>query len=236
MALRRMSDSTLDEMNEKATAFLGACGYEARASALASLLSDNVRVRRVIAFKEYPESLSRKSNEKVFHKHRFEVTAASSADPSSVETALQSVMEATRQNQGAVAFDISSMTRDWHGAIIRALIRESEFRSLETFFLYVPAQFQPPPTDSPYNEIVRPIDGFAALAPPSVPAALVMGLGYERDRALGLEELLDPKRTVLMIPLAGSREKDPFYHEVLSGNSDILGIVSPEWVFEYPLR
>ena len=186
MPLKQMFDSSLDEMNSRASAFVGACGYETRSSAIAGLLAPRVTMRRAIAFRERADALSRKENDEIFRKNGFELETCEGGDANAVSSVLDSALSSIAEKQGAIAFDISSMTRDWHGAIVRTLIRESYSRSFEAFFLYVPGQFQPPSPDVSYNEIVRPIDGFASLASPNLPTALVIGLGYDPERALGL--------------------------------------------------
>jgi hypothetical protein len=236
MPLKQMFDSNLAEMNDHAVAFVGACGYEKRSTAIAPLLSPRLRFRRALAFIEHPELLSRKENERDCEATGIGLIPSSGGNTQAVNSLVHDALESLKETQSAIAFDISSMTRDWHGAIMRALIEESFSRSIEAFFVYVPGQFQPPSFNNSYNEIVRPIDGFASLASPSLPAALIMGLGYDPERALGLEELLDPKLTALMIPLAVSKDADPFYHEVVRNNSDIIGLVDTDWIVEYPLR
>ena len=133
-----------------------------------------------------------------------------------------------------MAFDISVMTRAWHGAIVRQLWTMEAERELETFFTYVPARFTRPPVRLFPNEYVAPLDGFASLTTPNLPVAAVIGLGYERERALGLQQLLDPERTMLMV--AKGEDKDSYYPEVLRSNRDILRRTPPEWVFEYSLN
>ena len=83
------------------------------------------------------------------------------------------------------------------------------------------------------NEFVAPVYGFASLATPDLPVAAIMGLGYEKERALGVQQLLDPQQTMLLVPR--SSERDPFYAEVLHSNRDILSRTPQESVFEYSL-
>ena len=236
MPLKQMFDSSLLELNDRSVAFVGACGYQKRSSALAPHLAPQVAFRRALAFLEHADVLSRKHNEKECEQYGIVLVPSSGGDTHAVNAALHTTLELMKDKQGALAFDISSMTRDWHGAIMRSLIRESFSRPIEAFFVYVPGQFQPPSSNNSYNEIVRPIDGFASLASPNLPAALILGLGYDPERALGLEELLDPKRTALMLPLAVSKDEDPFYREVVKNNSDIIDLVDSDWIVEYPLR
>ena len=57
--------------------------------------------------------------------------------------------------------------------------------------------------------------------------------GYEKDRALGLQQLLDPFRTMLMVPQSDGLDR--YYPAVLKSNQQILNRTAPEWIFPYSL-
>jgi hypothetical protein len=61
---------------------------------------------------------------------------------------------------------------------------------------------------------------------------LILGLGYEKDRALGLQQLLDPKKTLIMVPRFRTRE-DLFHDAVVNLNKDILNSTHRSAQFDY---
>lgn len=206
-----------------------ACGYERRSSALVPLASQ-VPNRIALCFKEHTEALDRKRNEAVFIEAGFRLTdPVSGSDGAAMEVIFAEVFRGSR----AVAVDISSMTRAWHGAAIRAF-RHLEKDRVDAFFFYAPSLFSMPPEQNSPIEAVKPLEGFASFSSPTKPVALLIGLGYERDRAVALQELLDPRRTVLMIPNSGLN--DPFYRSVLESNKEIVQRTTKDWTFEYPLH
>lgn len=231
MEIVNLRDSSLDELNIRCETVVSACGYEARSSALVGKLSNQIRNRVAISFTECPNALSRKSNDQQFAQNRFSFEEASGNDGTRVGDVLLSAIEAT-SHQRALAIDISCMTRAWHAGIVRTLRTAEISRPLEVLFAYVPAQFSNPPGHTSAYEIVAPAEGFASLSPPDLPVATIIGLGYEREKALGLQQLLDPKRTILLTPRFRSRE-DRFYSAVIKSNSDILARTSREWQFDY---
>jgi len=226
-----LRDSTIGELNSRASVFIAACGYEARSSALVSRIDLSRGTRVALCFTEWKSELSRRKNEDVFRNANFIMKEVSGRDSSAIA---QLVLDAIGGDtpDTALAIDVSAMTRAWHGAIIRTLRSVNVERDIEAYFAYVPARFSKPPGHNPSYEIVAPVEGFASLSPPDLPVAAIIGLGYERERALGLQQLLDPKRTILMVPRFRSRN-DRFYTEVLKSNRDILARTPREFQVDY---
>ena len=233
MRLKNLRTSSIEEVNARTGAFVAACGYEHRSGAISRVVTIAGK-KMALCFKEWPDALARHENERDFVERGFELHTVGSNESSAVQEIVAAVADSTFTSRKALAFDISAMTRAWHGAIVRELRTMESGRELETYFVYVPAKFRRPPFRSLPNEFVAPVDGFASLATPDLPVAAVIGLGYERERALGLKQLLDPERTMLMIPRGV--EEDLYYSEVLRSNRDILSRTPSEWIFEYSLR
>lgn len=232
MRLKSVRGSSISELNARSGAFIAACGYEHRSAALSRVVTGPEQ-KTAFCFREWSEALSRKDNEKELRGQGFDLQTVGGNDSQRVQNLVGSVAMRAFSSGKAIAFDISAMTRAWHGAIIRE-IRTIEYASeVEVFFAYVPAKFNPPPHRSLPNEFVAPVDGFASLSTPDLPVAAVIGLGYERERALGLEQLLDPERTMLLVPK--TENNDLFYPEVLKSNKNILIKTPSDWIFNYSL-
>ena len=231
MQMESLRDSDMRELNQRATAVISACGYEARSSALARRIGPHITNRIGLCFAEWPDQLSRLDNERILRERGFKLDTVGSNDPDRVAEIVRNTIEGSPKNE-SIAIDVSSMTRAWHGSIVRTLKSLTFPGTLETFFAYVPAKFSAPPRHTPSYEVVAPVSGFASLSPPDLPVAAVIGLGYERERALGLQQLLDPKRTILLIPRFRSRD-DKYYPQVLHSNRDIRMRTPRELQFEY---
>ncbi len=232
MRLKSVRASSLTELNERASVFLAACGYEHRSSSIGRLVT-TPRQKIALCFKEWPDALARHANEAVFRTAGFQLVQVGGNEADRVQKVVAGARESSSDSAVAFAFDVSSMTRAWHGAIVRQLRTMNSARDIETFFAYVPAKFKRPSRRVTSNEFVEPVDGFAALRTPELPVAAVIGLGYEKERALGVHQFLDPERTVLMLPKTGPR--DLFYNEVRKNNRVILRTTPLEDVFEYSL-
>jgi hypothetical protein len=175
--------------------------------------------------------MAREHNEQEFVKRGFTLEAVGGNEPAKVQQVVGRVTAAALLSGGASAFDISSMTRAWHGALVRELWTTECNCALEVFFAYAPAQFRRSAQKSWPNEFVEPAHGFAALSTPDLPVAAVIGLGSERERALGLQQWLDPSRTMLLVPNSGAGDR--FHAEVRKSNRDLLARTPHEWVFPY---
>jgi hypothetical protein len=194
---------------------------------------------RDVTFRQYlvdheilPEDpVAESVNQAEFVRMGFNLETVGGNDSSRVQAIVSAAVVPGFEAGKAIAFDISSMTRAWHGAIIRQLRAMPAAGDVEAFFCYVPAKYKSPPPRPSANEFVAPVDGFAALSTPDLPVAAVMGLGYEKDRALGLQQLLDPARTILMVPK--SNDADLYYPVVRRSNRHILERTLADAVYEY---
>lgn len=232
MQLKSIRKSDLKELNERTWSFIAACGYEHRSTAISELISGPEN-KVAICFEEWPRALARPRNDKIFAKLGFEKHVCSGGDPRPIENVVERAVRQANLHSKAIGFDVSSMTRAWHGGVIRELRTIEVEEELDSFFTYVPAEFTPPSNRIPPNEIVAPVDGFASLAVPDLPIAAIIGLGYEPERALGLQQFLDPQLTLLMIPRKG--ESDPYYSELKHNNRGLLNRTEAKWIFEYDL-
>jgi hypothetical protein len=226
-----LRDSSIRELNSRTGSFIAACGFEARSSALVSRIAPTIETRVALCFAEEAKALSRQKNEDTFRSAGFALQEASGNDSRTISELVLSLVR-TGKPDTALAIDISSMTRAWHGAIIRTLGSSNFEEKIEIFFCYVPAKFSQPPGHNVAYEFVAPVEGFASLSPPDLPVAAIIGLGYEKERALGLQQLLDPKRTILMVPRFRSRN-DHFHPAVLRSNRDILERTPRELQIDY---
>jgi hypothetical protein len=232
MKLIGLYDASANDLSRPGSLFIAACGYEQRCSTSIGLLQDSVKKRVAFSFTEYPDALNRPTNEDKFRKALFQPIEASGGNASLIQHSISQML--IDPSLSSIAVDISSMTRPWHGAIVSALRNSRRTSPIDVYFVYVPGVFSKPPRQISPLEQVGPVEGFASFAPPTLPVALILGLGYERERAIGLQELLDPRMTSLMIPHTGPNDK--FYSSVTSSNAEILSRTSAQWIFEYTLN
>jgi hypothetical protein len=212
---------------------IAASGYETRARYVADKLGEIGQRRICFGFREHAEVETRKRNDKVFKEYNYEAIPASGGNGDEICPVMENVIAKMCKSQ-RVLIDISSMSRPWCGTIVKALYEAKGKEEITTLFTYAPAKTFL--TDKPYpaNEVAGPVRGFSALAPPDKPSALIVGLGLDADRALGISELLDPARLTVFYTKPALMEK--YEREIEEVNADLLGRVRKSDIVKYPLR
>jgi hypothetical protein len=163
----------------------------------------------------------------------FECIHLHAGDGDSAEEAFGRLSFAVLGTSRRILIDVSSMTRAWYGGIFRALRAWEASGEFTTCFLYAPAKFTRPRQEYPQNEYVTPVPGFAGLALPDAPTALIVGVGHDCGRALGVYQELDPAIVASFLARpGGSRE---FERSAEAANQDFLRLVEPQFQFDYPL-
>jgi len=77
---------------------------------------------------------------------------------------------------------------------------QSTSEPVEVDFLYSPAKFSPPLDDTTPNREVGPLPQFAGWSPPGGHSTVVVGVGYEYNKALGAVRYLDPDEIWAFVP------------------------------------
>lgn len=213
--------------------FLCASGFERRAGYVASRFGAIASYNAVWAFDEYPNDPSRLGNDAMFSRLGFHTHRLSGDSDNGAEEAFAALCSSMPAQDLNVLIDISSMTRSWYGGILRSIRKVNDRRSVKTCFLYAPARFSPPRQQYPQNRFVGPVPGFAGLVLPDEPSALVVGLGHDHGRALGMLQELDPESITSFVARPGLTRA--FEKSALRANRDFLAFVPPTQQFEYPI-
>ena len=127
---------------------------------------------------------------------------------------------AGRTTTPVITIDVSCMSRPAMAYAIEAICSAAETRPVRLALAYVIATYSPPPTCLPPNEDIKPISSWFAGWPRDAAAstALVVGLGYERDKAEGACEFFDASETWVMVPRSPVVE----YDEAVAHNNEEL--------------
>lgn len=166
-------------------------GYEPRSVFLFSkeiLSKKNI----VLGFASFNDHKTRKKNDKFFVKKGCEIIDSDGNNPNIIHQLLNNFLDGFEGKVFKLFVDYSSMTRVWYAEVL-AYFRDIEDLSftVEVVFGYSFAKFQPPPEENYRNLFVSPIDGFSYFSVPNKPTALIIGLGYEKNKAFGLSEYFD---------------------------------------------
>src|SRR6185436_8337106 len=182
--------------NEKFDLIFAASGYEKRCTQLFEKINLKGAKKILIAFKEKDTETQRIENDKKFKKLGFESFTAKEGSYVEIIDILNKVLEdILTKKQLNVLVDYSCMTKVWYATIINYFLnKDSNIQNINITFSYTPSVFAEPQDPMP-NKYMGPIPGIYTISASNKPTALIMGLGYEKDRGKGLMEYLDPKTT-----------------------------------------
>ncbi len=183
--------------------FLCSVGYESRARFFAEKKLRKARRCVAVGFTN-KKVLFYEDNFAWYEAAGFEVLEPTNEEFSSLaEQLLREAGDASSSLR--ICLDVSSVTRVrlaiWID-LIRALARE---RPVQVDFVYSAARYSDPPRVLGPNRAVGPLPGFAGWSNPGIPLTVVVGVGYEYNKALGAVRYLDPEETWAFIPTGHSR-------------------------------
>lgn len=125
----------------------------------------------------------------------------------------------------SVLIDITSMNRRRMAASIEAIEKILPDRKLSCYFSYCFSDYIAPLSEECYSSLDEhgPVSRYFSGLTNDVdqPLAMILGLGYEAGRAIGITEANDPSMLHLFVPTGGSGDFD---RDVVACNSDLLSM------------
>lgn len=174
--------------HEPYSVVLATCGYERRSSYLARIMAQPTLGLAIVHGGNQVASFAQNLE---IYKHGDWVIGA-------LDSLLEQASTALGGERATMAVDISSMPRRAMASIVEWIIQGTSFE-FDIDFLYCPADFLMSAAAANRSERLTagPVDDYfsGAIRPPTLPIALIMGLGLEKYRGMGMVELLEPSRT-----------------------------------------
>ncbi|MFL9485197.1 hypothetical protein ACI6Q2_20610 [Chitinophagaceae bacterium LWZ2-11] len=123
------------------------------------------------------------------------------------------------KNNVTIFVDYSCMTKSWYYSIILYLSNKKiDVQNITVYFSYTSSKYSPPQKPKPNSEIA-PLPG-KYIVPTDKPKALIVCLGYERNKAEGIIDHLDPKVSYIFYTKPALDEK--FIETLETNNKNIL--------------
>lgn len=170
-----------------------ASGFESRAVHIASQLPKCQRQKRhAMAFTDR-QVLAREDNDAQFAILGFISRQFDGGDRQAVLQYVKQLLQSVKRKRISILIDYSCMSKTWYAAILEAIrcYQTRSVNSIVLYFAYSAAKFTKPPPKI-HNHVMGPILGFGGLSDPAEKMALILGLGYEPERAQGIVDLLEP--------------------------------------------
>ena len=211
--------------------FVGALGFETRATFVAERYRS--RMNRGVAFGFSDRHVvSYAQNASWYEQAGFATSDVSEAAFGDVVRQAIAALGGEEERRPRILIDISSMTRRRIGvAVLEALRAVAAGATVD--FLYTVARFSPPPRASTAVAEFGPVLAEFAGWPsnPEQPMVLLLGMGYEADRALGAAELLEPADCWALRPLGIDKRYDRALQRANEGLAEVLR--GPERELDY---
>ncbi|OOZ38273.1 hypothetical protein BOW53_16085 [Solemya pervernicosa gill symbiont] len=217
--------------SERYDLFITASGYESRSRYVAENYKPSSERCVVLGFEEHRESCARSINDEFYRNNNFDYRCVSGNHSLKAERIYNRLVTGITNKEIKVLVDVTSMTRSWYGGIIKSMIASESIDRIEVDFVYSPARYTASIDAYPPNEVVGHVAGFSAISLPDLPSVLIIGIGKEKGRAVGLCGYLDPSRTIAFIPQSGIDVR--YDDEAIEGNSDVLKHISEEDIYYY---
>lgn len=131
-----------------------------------------------------------------------------------------------------IVLDISCIPHFIMAEILHIISTTESKYQIEVVVLYSLAEFTPPSTLSFANESIEPVHkNFAGWSSPETkPTSLILGLGYEPNKAEGASEYFEPSDQWIFIPRSPIPE---FLGQVLCNNSNLINKTDDDRIIEY---
>lgn len=208
-------------------------GYESRAPYISERLAGSKIGKRVVLGLNDRKVDSREINDIAFKDLEFdEAREFTATDGAIIGNLVADEIYMIRKRSIKLAIDYSSMPKTWYAGIILSLFDLRSIQEVEVVFLYAPSEFVPP-GPAGMNNVAMPLDGYCRLEAPELPSALVLGLGYEPIRAMGIRDFIDPNETFMFYTDPAMESK--FTDAVLRNNEGLLDTVGKQAAFPYPM-
>jgi hypothetical protein len=231
-AVNQVPEDTL--RTEDFDIIIASSGFEKRSTHLLTKYTLNSDIKLTLGFKTNDRVLNRPKNDLFFREQKFKIFPVEGGDDLAILSLMKEFIQRTGVHTLNILIDYSCMTRTWYAAMLSYFrFIEKNISSVNLYFCYSIAAFTPAAEDQSKNLDVSPIKGYNNITIPNLPTALIIGLGYIEQRALGLTEYLD---AVPFIFYTDSTDDNKYSMEVEKNNHLLLSNINRENVFKYPIH
>ena len=203
-------------------------GFESRSTSTIDTYINQSKKNIVLGYDVNTEKFSYQNNKERFEKLLAKVYETGDEKISSI---IQSELHEIPTTPLKVLVDITVMSRH-RLAIVMCELFDNLPKGSIISVVYSISSFVTPPEDNTPIKYVREISPqlSGSLGDLSLPTSVVLGLGYEQNKALGVSNLLDAGFMYAFIPESPVGQ---FKEQVLNNNSDLLMTIPKDNIFYY---
>jgi hypothetical protein len=212
---------------------IGVAGYESRCPYMFEkmVLVDEIKV--ALAFRERSADLHRPENNQKLRDMGFNFVEASGNSLVDVGSILESCGSDQKDSLN-ILVDYSCMTKLWYASFVNYFIQnELPQKKISVYFAYTSSTFSEP--KKPVNlKMAEPLGNGPHGIIKGKPVALIIGLGYEKNKAEFLYKTLEPEQTYVFY--ADPTDDHRFVEKVYINNFRLIDHLHKDQVINFPIR
>ena len=212
-----------------------ACGFESRSRDLATQVGFTTARKWALAVPD-TSAHAFEENCRTFHAlgYSLQYLADDELEPW-LRAELDEAVADRESGEMRMFVDISSLSRLRIAQILEGIERCSQSRAVRVFFGYSIAAFSPPALLPSPTVALGPVSSYFAgwATDPELPMSMIVGIGYEQDRAVGAVEFLEPSDVWAFIPTSSLSEYDVVLYQA---NATLLSQIDPKKQVRYPVE
>lgn len=204
-------------------------GFESRAISAYRTSSERIHKLIVLGYEDNTEYFSYQSNKKVFGENTDKIFEI--GDSAVLESLDKSLEDEDFNNAKHILLDITVMSRHRLAIVLGRLIDILSPDSKLTITYTLSRFIEPPAGSTPVKKVCEIAEGFEGeLGDLSLPTSVIIGIGYEEGKALGICNYLDSWRDYIFIPKSPIHD---FEVSVRKNNHDLIESTPAEQLLTY---
>lgn len=205
-------------------------GFEKRSSYQIEKYKFNSNLKLCLGFKNN-KKFSREYNDKILLENGYEIVEVDSNSYDNIYTLLNEYMNKLTNLELEILVDFSSMSTLMYASILRYFNECNKYKEVNIYFTYTQALFTKPDKKKSLK-FNNPINILNNIELTDKKIALIIGLGYDKDKALGLYEYFQNDLEDMFVFLTSSNE---FSYDVKDNNKELLNVMNKNNIIYYEL-
>lgn len=236
MNISQYGQLSIDSLQHKVIdLFICSSGYESRARHIFDKMKGAaIKQKALFAFNDKTDHPSRKDNDRYFRGHDFLCIDCDGDSEKEVARFLSGFLtKNTDKKEVTIFIDYSTMTRIWYASILSFFsTTDSALHTVHLYFGYSMAKYTQQAYAPTYNIHIGPIKGFTHISVPQRPTALIIGLGFDNNRAIGLDEYFDGETFLFH---SNDSTKNEYSAEVVKNNHELMAGIKKENIYPFSI-
>lgn len=177
------------------------------------------------------KSLSREYNDNLFSSKNFRFVNIDNNSYDQILIVFEKELLSLGRTNVSILVDISSMSTLMYASILRVLNDNSFFHEVDIYFSYTQATYSSPDKERSLK-FNNPINILNNIESTDKKIALIIGLGYDKDKALGLYEYFQNDLKDMFLFITSNND---FSSDVNSNNKELISILDGNNIIYYDL-